>query len=174
VGDRLATTELSSPIGRIRIAATTSGLVRIDLATGSSTGFHGWLRQHLADAEPVGSLAVLEQGKAELAEYFNGRLREFKVAFDLRGTPFQVSVWNALCEIPFGETRSYADIARRVGRRRAFRAVGLANGANPLPIVVPCHRVINADGKLGGYGGGLETKRRLLAFEQTQARKDLI
>ena len=90
------------------------------------------------------------------------------------GTPFQVSVWNALCEIPFGETCSYADVARRIGRRRAFRAVGLANGANPVPIVVPCHRVINTDGKLGGYGGGLETKRRLLAFEQTQARKDLI
>ena len=86
---------------------------------------------------------------------------------DLRGTPFQLSVWRAIVEVPYGETRSYAELAQRVKRPTAYRAVGAANGANPVPIIVPCHRVIASDGKLGGYGGGLETKRRLLAFEKT-------
>jgi O-6-methylguanine DNA methyltransferase len=101
----------------------------------------------------------------ELKEYFAGRRREFSFALDLRGTPFQVKCWRALLEIPYGETRTYADIARAVGCPQAFRAVGMANNRNPIAIVVPCHRVIASDGTLCGYGGGLDIKRKLLELE---------
>ena len=102
---------------------------------------------------------------AELEEYFAGDRREFTFPLDLRGTPFQVKCWQALLKIPYGETRTYADIARAVGCPQGFRAVGLANNRNPIAIVVPCHRVIASDGTLCGYGGGLDIKRRLLELE---------
>jgi methylated-DNA-[protein]-cysteine S-methyltransferase len=101
----------------------------------------------------------------ELEEYFAGQRRAFSFPFDLRGTDFQRSCWQALLQIPYGETRSYADIARAVGRPQGFRAVGMANNRNPIAIVVPCHRVIASDGTLCGYGGGLDIKRRLLQLE---------
>jgi len=101
----------------------------------------------------------------ELEEYFAGRRRRFSFAMDLRGTDFQLACWRALLAIPYGETRSYADIARAVGCPRGFRAVGMANNRNPVAIVVPCHRVIGSDGSLSGYGGGLDVKRKLLELE---------
>jgi O-6-methylguanine DNA methyltransferase len=101
----------------------------------------------------------------ELEEYFLGARREFSFALDLRGTDFQVACWRALLAIPYGETRSYADIARAVGRPQGFRAVGMANNRNPVAIVVPCHRVIASNGTLCGYGGGLDVKRKLLELE---------
>jgi O-6-methylguanine DNA methyltransferase len=101
----------------------------------------------------------------ELEEYFAGRRREFSFPLDLRGTDFQLACWRALLAIPYGETRSYADIARAVGRPTGFRAVGMANNRNPVAIVVPCHRVIASDGSLCGYGGGLDLKRKLLELE---------
>jgi methylated-DNA-[protein]-cysteine S-methyltransferase len=101
----------------------------------------------------------------ELAEYFAGKRREFTFPLDLRGTDFQIACWRALIAIPYGETRSYADIARSVGKPAAFRAVGMANNRNPIAIVVPCHRVIASNGTLCGYGGGLEVKRKLLQLE---------
>jgi O-6-methylguanine DNA methyltransferase len=101
----------------------------------------------------------------ELEEYFAGQRREFSFAIDLRGTDFQLACWRALLAIPYGETRSYADIARAVGRPQGFRAVGMANNRNPVAIVVPCHRVIASDGTLCGYGGGLDIKRKLLELE---------
>jgi O-6-methylguanine DNA methyltransferase len=101
----------------------------------------------------------------ELAEYFAGRRRDFTLAVDPPGTPFQRQVWSELARIPYGGTLSYGELARRVGRPSASRAVGAANGANPIPIVLPCHRVIGADGSLTGYGGGLPIKRALLALE---------
>jgi AraC family transcriptional regulator of adaptative response/methylated-DNA-[protein]-cysteine methyltransferase len=107
-------------------------------------------------------LAALER---ELGEYFAGTRRAFGVPIDTRGTPFQTRVWRALAGIPYGETRSYRDIARQIGRPAAVRAVGHANGMNPVAIVVPCHRVVNTSGALGGYGGGLWRKRRLLHLE---------
>jgi O-6-methylguanine DNA methyltransferase len=109
--------------------------------------------------------AVAQQCIAELDEYFAGRRREFNVPLDLRGTPFQLACWNALLRIPYGEVRTYAEQAMVVGNPRAFRAVGAANGANPIPIIVPCHRVLATGGRLGGYGGGLELKERLLRLE---------
>jgi methylated-DNA-[protein]-cysteine S-methyltransferase len=102
----------------------------------------------------------------QLHAYFDGDLTQFDLALDLRGTPFQRQVWNALIEIPYGETQSYGEIARRVGKPGAARAVGMANGHNPIGIIVPCHRVIGADGSLTGYGGGLDRKRILLQLER--------
>ena len=172
MGGTVATRALDTPIGRLRLAATPQGIVRIALAHGAGSSFEGWLARTLPDAERVDTLPALDQAERELSAYFAGELREFKTPLDLRGTGFQRSVWHALLDIPFGGTESYADVARRVKRPKAQRAVGLANGANPVPIIVPCHRVIAADGSLGGYGGGSETKRRLLAFEKNTAHRD--
>jgi O-6-methylguanine DNA methyltransferase len=101
----------------------------------------------------------------QLEEYFSGKRREFTFPLDLRGTDFQIACWRALLAIPYGETRTYADIARAIGKNNAFRAVGMANNRNPVAIVVPCHRVIASDGTLCGYGGGLDVKRQLLELE---------
>jgi methylated-DNA-[protein]-cysteine S-methyltransferase len=105
------------------------------------------------------------QVRRQLAEYFEGRRREFDVRLSLHGSPFQRRVWDALREIPYGETISYGELARRVGVPSAARAVGVANGHNPVAVIVPCHRVIGADGSLTGYGGGLGRKRLLLELE---------
>jgi methylated-DNA-[protein]-cysteine S-methyltransferase len=107
---------------------------------------------------------------AQLRSYFKGKLKEFDLALAPEGTRFQLDVWQRLCEIPYGETMSYVDLARRVGNPNASRAVGLANGSNPIPIVIPCHRVIGSNGKLTGYGGGLPIKEKLLALEHGQLR----
>jgi methylated-DNA-[protein]-cysteine S-methyltransferase len=109
---------------------------------------------------------VLDRAAEQLRAYFDGRLHEFTLPLAFKGTPFQQQVWRALCEIPYGETIGYAELARRVGAPRGFRAVGQANGCNPIAIIVPCHRVIASDGSLGGYGGGLDRKRWLLAHER--------
>lgn len=111
------------------------------------------------------STTALDPYVRELEEYFGGKRRAFSFPLDLRGTDFQVACWRALLAIPFGETRSYADIARAVGQPKGFRAVGMANNRNPIAIVVPCHRVIASDGTLCGYGGGLDLKRKLLELE---------
>ncbi len=109
--------------------------------------------------------AALKQPRAQLQAYFTGELREFDLPLAAEGTPFQRRVWRALCDIPYGETISYGELARRIGQPTASRAVGLANGQNPISIVVPCHRVIGANGSLTGYGGGLDRKRWLLGHE---------
>ena len=111
------------------------------------------------------SARAMQPYMRELEEYFAGQRREFTFALDLRGTDFQLACWRALLAIPYGETRTYADIARAVGRPRGFRAVGRANNRNPVAIVVPCHRVTASDGTLCGYGGGLDVKRKLLELE---------
>jgi len=104
----------------------------------------------------------------QLQAYFSGELKEFNVPLAMEGTEFQLRVWNALRAIPYGETISYAQLAERIGNPKAVRAVGLANGSNPIPIIVPCHRVIGSDGSLTGFGGGLSTKKRLLELESRQ------
>jgi len=169
MGEVFATSLIQSPIGELRVAATPGGVVRIALPRSGGPGFRGWIERGLPDAERVDQLPTLDVACRELQEYFSGERRKFSVPLDLRGTPFQLSVWRAILGIPYGETKSYAELARGVNRPNAHRAVGAANGANPVPIIVACHRVIASDGKLGGYGGGLETKRRLLAFEKTGA-----
>lgn len=152
----------SSPAGALILAASANGLVRLE--------FDG----HRMKLDPKKfelreSTQALAPYLRELNEYFEGERREFSIPLDLRGTPFQLACWRALLAIPYGETRSYADIARGIGHPNAFRAVGMANNRNPIAIVVPCHRVIASGGSLCGYGGGLDIKRKLLDLEQENA-----
>lgn len=122
------------------------------------------------DAAPLAlpSTPLLRQAAAELAAYFAGQLRQFTVPLAPKGTPFQQKVWKALQEIPYGETRSYKELAIAVGNEKACRAVGMANNRNSLPIFIPCHRVVGSDGKLVGYAGGLDVKTFLLELEQSK------
>ena len=113
--------------------------------------------------------AVLAECEVQLTEYFSGKRQEFDLPLAPKGTPFEQEVWAALLRIPYGETRSYGVIAKEIGRPDAARAVGAANGRNPISIIVPCHRVVGADGSLTGYGGGLSIKRQLLDLERPQA-----
>lgn len=108
---------------------------------------------------------LMDRTASELAEYFDGKRKHFDIPFALHGTPFQKAVWDALCHIPYGETRSYKEIAAAVGNPKASRAVGMANNKNPIPLLVPCHRVIGASGLLVGYAGGLDLKKKLLKLE---------
>jgi O-6-methylguanine DNA methyltransferase len=126
-----------------------------------------WLGRHLPGATVRATDPRAEGVAEELDAYFRGDLTEFTVPLDLVGTAFQLDVWRQLRAIPYGDVRSYADVARAIGRPAAVRAVGAATGANPVPIVVPCHRVIGSDGALTGFGGGLDWKRRLLATENS-------
>jgi methylated-DNA-[protein]-cysteine S-methyltransferase len=118
------------------------------------------------DGDPSPGHPLLREAVGQLRAYFEGALREFTLPLDLQGTPFQLRVWRELQTIPFGEFRTYSGIAQAIGAPRAMRAVGAANGANPVAIVVPCHRVIGSGGKLVGYGGGLPLKKRLLDLER--------
>lgn len=127
-----------------------------------------WVKRHMLVESIIEGeeVAPLQQAMDELRRYFAGERLQFSCPLDLHGTPFQIAVWEELFRIPYGETRSYADIARTIGRPAAVRAVGAANGANPVAIIVPCHRVIGSNGSLTGYGGGLPTKEWLLALEK--------
>ena len=146
-----------APIGDLLLVADEEGLVRIEFAKGAED------RQSCLSGQA--GLPVLHQTIREIAEFFDGRRKAFDVKLALRGTPFQLEVWHTLLRIPYGETRTYAEIAKSIGRPAATRAVGAANGANPIPIIVPCHRVIGSNGSLTGFGGGIDVKRWLLDFE---------
>jgi methylated-DNA-[protein]-cysteine S-methyltransferase len=126
---------------------------------------HGLQRLDWSDGDPIGPRALVEETQQQLAEYFAGRRTEFALPLDLAGTAFQRRAWLALLEIPYGETRTYAEQARRLGLAHGARAVGSANARNPLPIVIPCHRLVGSTGKLTGYAGGLAYKERLLRLE---------
>jgi O-6-methylguanine DNA methyltransferase len=160
----------TSPIGPLFLAASDRGLVALEFDArlpGQQT-----IRPNPRDLRTESKAVRFEESASalrphvcELEEYFAGERRQFEFALDLRGTDFQLACWRALLAIPYGETRSYGDIARAVGKPKGFRAVGMANNRNPLAIVVPCHRVIASDGTLCGYGGGLNVKRKLLELE---------
>jgi len=155
-------TRTESPVGPLLLVADDSGLRRIEFVNGRKP-----VQAHPQwhdDAEQ------LRETIRQLRAYFAGELETFDLALAPEGTPFQLAVWNRLCEIPYGGTISYGELARRLGKPNASRAVGLANGANPIPIVIPCHRVIGSNGKLTGYGGGLPIKEKLLALERRQLR----
>jgi methylated-DNA-[protein]-cysteine S-methyltransferase len=153
---------IASPVGELRLYASDAGLAAI--LWSDDTG------RHLgADCEIVeGDHALLDLAESQLREYFAGKRRAFHLPLDFIGTDFQCRVWQALLTIPFGETRSYTDIAKQIGAPDAVRAVGAANGRNPLSIVAPCHRVLGMSGELTGFGGGLPNKAWLLAHESPQ------
>ena len=149
---------VQSPVGPLLIAATERGLRCLQFHRGNRP-------QPAADEVWVESSKHLQPYEQQINSYFRGELREFACKLDLVGTAFQKECWQALLRIPYGETRTYADIAQEIGRPRAFRAVGQANHDNPIAIIVPCHRVLGANGTLTGYGGGLGTKEELLRLE---------
>jgi O-6-methylguanine DNA methyltransferase len=152
-----------SPIGKIWLAVSERGLVLLSFDRAQKT-FPPRCPQ-LKDCQWVESEDKTRPYAAELAEYFAGRRSSFDLPLDLRGTPFQKRCWEALLKIPYGKTLTYADIAQQVGSPKGFRAVGMANNRNPIAIIVPCHRVIAANGTLWGYGGGLPSKEWLLKLE---------
>ena len=160
------TAEFDSPIGSLRLASSSRGLAHIELPRASGRGFHGWRDRYAPGSRVEEGFEPNQQAVQEVLEYLDGKRREFSILLDLRGTPFQEKVYGAVRAIPYGECRSYAEIADCIDRATAVRAVGAANSANPLPLVIPCHRVINSSGQLHGYAGGLETKARLLAIER--------
>jgi methylated-DNA-[protein]-cysteine S-methyltransferase len=157
--------ETDSPVGRLLLAASREALTRVHFQAGPCAlrPPPHWRRE----------AALFAPALAQLEEYFAGLRRTFELPLAPQGTAFQRAVWQALREIPYGQTVSYGELARRLGLVAGARAVGLANGANPLPIIVPCHRVIGADGSLTGFGGGLGIKRALLSLEGAECVVDL-
>ena len=153
-------TYMESPVGRLLLAGDDAGLRLIGFPEGK--GKRQPEPEWRSDAQ--GLRKVIGQLKA----YFAGELRDFDLPLKMEGTPFQLAVWRGLQDIPYGVTISYGELARRVGTPKGSRAVGMANGANSIPIVVPCHRVIGSNGKLTGFGGGLKTKEILLALERNK------
>lgn len=149
---------MECPLGRLQLTANDQGLTAVDFRPPSVSA---------ASASPAAA-AIVSAARRQLAEYFAGTRRVFDLPLEPSGTPFQREVWAALAEIPYGETTSYGALARRLGRPRAARAVGAANGRNPLAIVLPCHRVIGSNGELTGYAGGLAIKEKLLALERAR------
>jgi methylated-DNA-[protein]-cysteine S-methyltransferase len=155
-------TQIESPLGPLLLVADDAGLRQILFVNG----------RHAAQPESLWEkvTAPFTETVRQLHAYFAGELENFDLQLAPEGTPFQLEVWHRLCVIPYGSTVSYGELASRIGNPKACRAVGLANGSNPIPIVIPCHRVIGSNGKLTGYGGGLPIKEKLLALERRQLR----
>ena len=150
--------QFATPLGMMALGAEDGAITRLYLPNSPTPRL-------MPHATPL-----LEEGARQLLEYFEGTRREFDLPLAPQGTPFQQKVWAALRTIPWGEVRSYRDIAQAVDCPKGFRAVGMANRSNPLPILIPCHRVVSADGSLGGYASGLEVKRALLALEGRETK----
>ena len=154
---------MKSPVGELKLVASDKGLTAILWENDKPR------RVRLAAVSEDKNHPVLLEAERQLKDYFSGKRKSFSVKLDFQGTEFQKKVWAALLTIPFGETRSYGQIAKQIQNPKAVRAVGAANGKNPISIIAPCHRVIGSTGKLTGFAGGLEAKARLLALEGRQA-----
>jgi methylated-DNA-[protein]-cysteine S-methyltransferase len=160
--DAISYAYLETSIGSLLLTASDSGLHSVQFPQNG----------HPATPDPdwQKDASLLQEPIRQLRAYFAGQFETFDLALAPQGTPFQQKVWVELCRIPYGETISYGELAKRIGNPNASRAVGLANGSNPIPIIIPCHRVIGSNGKLTGYGGGLPIKEKLLALERRQLR----
>jgi methylated-DNA-[protein]-cysteine S-methyltransferase len=156
-------TLMETPVGELLLVGSNEAITRIE--------FHGGRTKSLPIHEWTESKEPFADARAQLQSYFAGKLRSFDLPLNPQGTEFQQSAWRALLDIPYGETRSYADIARAIGRPKAVRAVGAANGQNPISIVIPCHRVVGSNGDLTGFGGGLQVKQQLLTLEGSLSHK---
>jgi O-6-methylguanine DNA methyltransferase len=177
----LRTTRFETSLGRLRIVSSEKGVVYIELPNESGRGFEGWKKSHARDAKVVeerlanGSASPLDKHDAhanaveQLVEFMSGERHAFSMDLDMRATAFQLAVYKFVGKIEYGETVSYSDIADAIENPKAVRAVGAANGANPIPLVIPCHRVIARGGALQGYAGGLKLKARLLAMESAHS-----
>ena len=162
--------DIDTELGRLRAVSSSRGLVYVELPNASGRGLAGWMETHASGAKLLEGYAPNRAAGRQLTEFAEGKRKTFDLSLDLRGTAFQIAVYDEVARIPFGETASYSEIAERIGRPKAVRAVGAANGRNPLPIVVPCHRVIGSTGDLTGFGGGLDTKEALLRHEAEHTR----
>ena len=163
---RIFYTVMDSSIGKLVIASTDHGLVRILLPREGGFDFMSSLHKAYPDATLIEDQGKNQNVMNQLREYFDGNRTGFSLSLELRGTEFQKSVWKAVAQVPYGQTRSYGEIAQEVGRPKAFRAVGNANRMNPIPIVIPCHRIIGSDGSMTGFGGGIPLKIKLLKIEK--------
>ncbi len=162
---------ISSPIGDCTVLATDEGICWVSTPGADRTNGLLWVKRHMYLEQVSDSQDIpisLQCATDELNRYFAGEHVSFSCPLDMHGTPFQIAVWKALLTIPYGETRSYGELANTLGRPNASRAVGAANGANPIAIIVPCHRVIGSNGSLTGYGGGLAAKEWLLKLENVK------
>ncbi len=164
----LHTAEFDSPVGMMRLASTDRGLAYLSLPNASGRGFAGWLERHSPRAHLIDGYAANRLAISQVREFLEGKRAEFDLQLDLRATEFQLAVYREVVKVGYGETCSYGEVAARVGRPKAVRAVGAANGANPIPLVIPCHRIVAKGGHLQGYAGGLPLKARLLAMESAR------
>ncbi len=169
---RVCYQELDTPVGELLVAASSSGICRICFPGEPVSDRALWFDRYFSMAPPEGEEGALPEALEQLLLYFQGRKVTFDLPLDLRGTPFQIRVWRQLLEIPYGTTVSYGEVAKAIGNPRAGQAVGSAVGKNPVPIVVPCHRVIGHDGSLVGFRGGLPTKEKLLELEEAGVAVD--
>jgi O-6-methylguanine DNA methyltransferase len=163
--------DVDTALGRLRAVSSSRGLVYVELPNASGRGLAGWMKSNAPGGKLFEGYAPNRAAAAQLVEFSEGKRNSFDVSLDLRGTPFQLAVYDEVARVPYGETATYSEIAARIQRPTATRAVGAANGANPLPLVIPCHRIVGASGKLQGYAGGLEMKAKLLAIESGVPRE---
>ena len=161
------TARFESPIGDLIVATSSRGLCYVGLPRASGRGLAGWHRRHAADETLDSGYEPNRGAIKQITEFLAGKREAFELDLDLRATEFQSAVYDVVASIPYGESLSYADVAERIGQPTAVRAVGAANGANPIPLVVPCHRVVAKSGQLQGYAGGLDLKAKLLAMESS-------
>jgi len=158
-------TSFEFKIGLIYVASTDKGVCKISVPRQNRKDFFRWLHDNFDNNDVVDNRARNKDVIDQLTRYFNGKLAKFTLPVDFIGTPFQIRVWKELSKIPYGTTISYKQLAKRLGTSKGFQAIGRANAANPLPIVIPCHRVIGTDGSLVGYSSGIKTKEFLLKLE---------
>ena len=171
-GAEISYTIVDSPFGRMLVAVTARGICALSVHQ-SDEWQQSELRRDFREAKIIRDDDATRTAAEAVLRYLRGETVRCEVPLDIRGTPFQLAVWRELCAIPEGATRSYSEIAARIGRPSAARAVGHANGSNPVSILIPCHRAIGANGRLTGYRWGLETKKKLLAFEQSRAGRTI-
>lgn len=167
--------EFDTLIGPLTIVLSRKGICRIDFGTGDLVlrNVERWCRKHLLTDQLLRDDLALVDIKTQLTEYFMGQRTSFDYELDIHGTPFQKLVWNVLLQIPYGSMASYKEVAQEIGSPKAVRAVGGANNRNPIPIIIPCHRVVGSNGALVGYGGGLSIKEKLLEVEGLNQAKRL-
>ncbi len=170
VSEIIDTAEFESTLGTIRVASSQKGLAYVGLPLVNGRGFSGWVERHAAGADLRTDYSANIDVIRQLSEFIEGKREDFDLALDLRATEFQARIYDVVREIAFGDTQSYAAVARDAGCPRSLRPVGAALGANPIPLVIPCHRVIASGGRLQGYAGGLDIKARLLAGESAAPR----
>ncbi len=164
-------TGLPSPVGPVYIASGSDGVCALNFRGNSEQRLISYLKKSFPEAEIIADRNANINAVKQLKEYFAGQRRQFDLRLAPKGTEFQRQVWSKLETIPYGETRSYAEVAAMVKRPKAYRAVGNVNHRNPIPIIVPCHRVVASNGGLGGYAGGLKLKTALLDFERSHAKR---